>query len=442
MEAMKTLGSMLSLSIVLGVGCGGGGSGPDGAEDVQADDVQVEDVAAEDGAAEDGADLEADAPEDVEEEELPWGGKTIDEPFTTERIELVDTATVEGFTIEFYRNLSYTCGMSGYQTFAVVYPEALPLTEERPLWVRMHGGGVGAFAPDGSYVPPGDIGMIDEESALELAGLLRETGLVAKIRTHPAGFRFLMPSMCDHDLYSGVGVPEPNNPYSPDENGETRAADGLLATKAAVAFTRERAATSHIFLQGTSAGSIGAFSVAYTFERSGLRLSGIVMDSHVLAEALADIIEAGCTPFDVELTIAKVGPIMDEENLPDRVVLGGAVTVPIVHVWDRGDPACCGENPITWVDDEGVEHTTGSCDYQHEAFRAAIEAAPPGGASMNLRLCVNAPATTGPGACDMHSPTKIAFDEPTPPGDQDAGGRDYNQLIADWVTERLADPPP
>ena len=70
-------------------------------------------------------------------------------------------------------------------------------------------------------------------------------------------------------------------------------------------------------------------------------------------------------------------------------------------------------------------------------LRAAIEAGAPGGASVNLRLCVNAPGATEPFACNMHSPTKIAHGEPVPPGDQDSSGQDYNQVIIDWVTDRL-----
>ena len=63
---------------------------------------------------------------------------------------------------------------------------------------------------------------IVEEGAPGLFGQIKETGLMAKIRAHEAGFRFMMPSVCDHNLYSGVGIPEKNNPYSPDENGSPR----------------------------------------------------------------------------------------------------------------------------------------------------------------------------------------------------------------------------
>lgn len=372
----------------------------------------------------------------------PWRGFTVDEPFTTEGIALVETRSVSGYTVEYYRNMAYTCGRTGFHTFTIIYSQGLPLTTERPLWVRMHGGGVGAFDQNGDYVPANLEERLDEEVGSGLAGLMLETGLVTLVRQHAAGFRFLMPSLCDHDVYSGVGLPDPNNPYSPDENGELRAADGLLAAKAALSFTRDRAATTHIFLHGTSAGSIGAFSVAYTLERSGLVLSGIVMDSHVLSEAFVDLIAAGCSDYDPELTRLKIGPLTDPEHLPDRVVARGDITVPILHVWDRGDPGCCGETPYTYLDTQGVEQTLGACDYHHEAFRAAIELAPPGGASQNLRLCVNNPATTTPFACNMHSPTKIAFDEPSPPGDQDQGGADYNQRILEWVAQRLLAPPP
>ncbi len=449
--------SMMNHVVITGIlflliACGGenGASDADGGDDAVETQDPVSDPAADEGldppadpdadgdpAGDDPADVELDAEPDGED---PWGGRTIDEPCTTDRIELLDTATQSGWTAELYVNRAYTCGMSGYHTFTVVYPEGDTLDEPRPLWVRMHGGGTGAFDPDGNYVPPG-LGQLDQEG-IELALLLTETGLMTKVRSHPAGFRFMMPSMCDHDLYSGVGVPEPNNPYSPDENGATRAADGLLAARAAVGYTRTRVPVSHIFLQGTSAGSIGAFSLAYSLERGGLRLSGIVMDSHVLSEAFIDLIEAGCGPYDMELTRMKIGPMTDPENLPDAVVTAAGITVPLMHVWDRGDPGCCGETPYTWIDDEGREHTMGSCDYHHEALRAAIAAEPPGGSSENLRLCVNDPATAEPGACNMHSPTKIAYDEPTPPGDQDSGGSDYNQHILEWVTARLAETPP
>lgn len=53
---------------------------------------------------------------------------------------------------------------------------------------------------------------IVEEGAPGLFGQVRVTGLMANVPAHEAGFPFMMPSMCDHDLDSGVGIPEKNNP--------------------------------------------------------------------------------------------------------------------------------------------------------------------------------------------------------------------------------------
>lgn len=366
---------------------------------------------------------------------------TIDSPYTTAQIELVTSATRDGWRGDFYRNRAYTCGKpnadgsEAYQTFLVGYPEKLAAATQRPLWVRMHGGGTGAFQPDHGYQPAIFETSLDEEHATELAQLGLEPGLVARMRNDPAGFRFVFPSMCDHDLYSGVGLPEADDPYSPDALGEPRAADGLLAAKAAIRFTRDHYATAHIVLHGSSAGSIGAFSVAYTLGRAGTRLSGIVMDSFVLDERLAEIEVTGCTAYTgLGPSIQrKIGPMADPQNTPAALVSAGKVFVPMLHIWDRGDPTCCGETTMPGT-------TLGKCDYLHDPLRQAIAAAPPGGidragapVSINARLCVDDPALPN-ASCDMHSPTKIESIDT----DHQVS---YNPEFERWVTARLADQP-
>ncbi len=363
---------------------------------------------------------------------LSWGGKTIDEPYTTSDIELVSSDVVAGYRRDFFKNKAYTCGVSGYQTFTVVYPSTYPVAEVHPLWVRMHGGG-GIWGSNGSET---------EEPLATLAGQLTETGLMYKIRTHPtARFRFLMVSKCDNDLYSGVGVPIPGSPL--DENGVPRTGDGLLATKAAIQYTRDNYATSHIFLHGTSAGAMGAFPAAYTLEREGKRLSGIVMDSGVYGQGLYDLTASGCTQgtlADLQAQAQTIGPISDPINYPDQVVLRGEMTVPILHLWNRGDPTYCGDDPFTYTDDQGQQQTMGSTDYLNERLRAAIQTINPGGSSENLRVCVT-PATGG--SCSTHSPTRYAYTEANPDGDTDhPGALDYNLYIMNWVDSRLNELPP
>ncbi|RMF25698.1 MAG: hypothetical protein D6760_00365 [Deltaproteobacteria bacterium] len=374
----------------------------------------------------------------------PWGGHGIDDPYSTDQIVLVDTISQQGYTGEFYENRAYTCGRRGYHTFMIVYPDGLPLSEERPLWVRMHGGGVGAYDANGVYVPIELEGMNDEENIIKLGSYMDEGGLMAKARAHAAGFRFLMPSLCDHDVYSGVGIPEPNNPNSPDENGKTRAADGLLATKAAIAFTRRHVVTSHTFLHGTSAGSVGSFSVAYSFDREGIVLSGIVSDSHVLGRGTSDNADLGCMPFtyDRTLLIPKIGPLASADYYPEDIVAAGQMRVPVYHLWNTGDPACCGSALQTYTDPFGGTYTEPGCLHEHGPYRDAITANPPGGSgrSVTREVCVNDIGTTTPGACNLHTPTKFTYTRATPPGDQLTGGGDYNQDIIDWVSQRLTEP--
>ena len=52
--------------------------------------------------------------------------------------------------LDFYRNLKYNCGLSGNYTFLVVEPRNNP-GSEAPLWIHLHGGGVGYFDNQGVY---------------------------------------------------------------------------------------------------------------------------------------------------------------------------------------------------------------------------------------------------------------------------------------------------
>ncbi|MBI2897962.1 MAG: hypothetical protein HYY06_30680 [Deltaproteobacteria bacterium] len=407
---------------------------------VEADAGRVED-----GGSGDGGDTDAGSRADEE--------ALIDQAPSIDRIELVETASRSGWTVEHFRNRAYTCGHAGYQTFTIAYPTDLAKDEKRPLWTRMHGGGTGAFLADGSYEPPEfHPGSLDEEGR-NLAALLTETGLVAKVRARPERFRFLMPSMCDHDMYSGVGLPEPHDPHQPDENGEPRAADGLLATRAAVAYALAEVSTSHLFVHGTSAGSAGAFSLSYSLERAGLRVNGVVNDSGVIDDAVADVeAQVGDTgtcqnaePAEFfQLLAAKVGPLVgDPWFSPAALVARGEATFPIMHVWDHGDYGCCGDALVTYTDEEGAERSMAACDRVHGALATAIDEVNPGGASENLRTCVTwdmpDPSLNRP--CNRHSPTKYDAAENDPYGDTDDGGADYNELIVEWVADRLREPP-
>lgn len=71
------------------------------------------------------------------------------EPADVSMISKVGSSTVDGWRYDFYRNTAYPCSVSGYQTFLIATRVGSSATATRPLWVHMHGGGVGYFSPDG-----------------------------------------------------------------------------------------------------------------------------------------------------------------------------------------------------------------------------------------------------------------------------------------------------
>jgi hypothetical protein len=257
-------------------------------------------------------------------------------------IQLVSTSVESGYRVEYYRNTAYPCSISGYQTFTITYREGQPTTTAAPLWTYLHGGAVGWF--DSSGRPRPDDAFMREESAASLTG--SGGGLTAKVLADPAGFRLLRTSMCNRDLYSGAGLLDPNNPNEL-ANGSAKTTNGLLATKAAIQFARNRFATTKYFLHGGSAGSIGTYSVAWSLQQQGLAPAGIVADSFILNQEWGQAVLAQgvpCATAEQAITHmteikARVHPdIANIANEPDKLVAEGRLTVPIAQVWNHGDP--------------------------------------------------------------------------------------------------------
>ena len=368
-------------------------------------------------------------------------------PFTTERIQLIASEEADGWHYEFDRNHAYTCGVSGYQTFLLAYRKDTPLSERRPLWMRLHGGGGGTWLRDGTYSPPVHYPrMLDEETFKLLKIHFGDPGLLEYVRGHSAGFRFLVPSLCDHDFYSGTGQIDPYNPHSPDENGEKRRVDGLPANLSALAFARERLNSGHVFVHGTSAGSMGAMTLTVALGRQGTRLSGTVSDSWVMNSYILPLIASGCreergvaSPQDHSLFFNRIGFYGKVENLPEVAVAGGRVRTPLFLMWSRDDPGMCGQKMLTLQNQKGEELTGEGSWLVNQALAKAIDRYNPGGASQWRRVCVDNPNLPD-SKCDRHSPSR--FDVATFGGDSSRNGEDYNRVVLDWVTTRLDDPLP
>jgi hypothetical protein len=377
----------------------------------------------------------------------------VDSCFSTSAIELVQSQAGDGWAYRFYRNHAYPCAASGHHTFLLVSREGTPDDEEHPLWVRLHGGGSGAFDPSGNYSPEALEGWTVEETWQALAENVAEEGLVRNAKEHARGFRFLVPSMCDHDHYSGVGAPDPNNPGNPDAPSVAPTTDGLLAVRAALVYTRGLVASPYVFAHGNSAGAGGAMTLAYALGLGGERLSGAVLDSFVLTPYLTQLSELGCTfapPDLLARIIERGGPFWQREHEPHRAIARGQVLTPLFHLWSREDKAChCGGRPVTVTAEDGRPLTALGCELMHEPLSAAIRASSLAAVSRDHPMCVDGPDAKHEGAlvasaCDLHSPTKLAAAATGGDTDRPAAGgagEDYNAVIMQWVEERLGDAP-
>jgi len=277
---------------------------------------------------------------------------------TTAQIELAHSETVNRFgsswELNFYRNPAYECGLSGNYTFLVVEPANNP-SAEAPLWVYLHGGGFGYFDEEQVYqaVKTQDQDTWNHEETFEdhfNGQLLRITTDKGEIqdstltRRLQQGYRLLLVAMCDHDLYSGRGAPYLNNPNGGQVNGQQ-------ATMAAVDYTVDNFLTTHVFAHGTSAGSLGVFSLATAYAVEDTYLTGIVADSWLYDTRLHTIFDAFVGvpgyPFnagaDLDQAMSKLG--FDYVGLgiyPTAMINNGFTDVPSMFIIGELDPFCGG----------------------------------------------------------------------------------------------------
>ena len=288
--------------------------------------------------------------------------------------------------IAFYRNPAYECGLKGNYTFLVVEPRNNP-GGKAPLWIYLHGGGVGYFDNKGKYYAvKGQTKETynKEESLKDLwdkwvirqhldngKGKLRDALMKRRIEQ---GYRLLLPSMCDHDLYSGLGTPYPNNPDKPKAR-----VNGLQATMAAVEYTVARRQTTHVFAHGTSAGSVGVYSLATSFAAEGIQLTGIVADSYLITPRLLPIYKAFAgTPgypfsseFNPQSVIDKVGFFVDPDKLayPEARLSAGFAGVPMLFIGGDKDRFCGGNKaPIAEASAAGLAN----CHWLWDGLRQVI----------------------------------------------------------------------
>jgi hypothetical protein len=354
----------------------------------------------------------------------------------TSQIALVSSTTTGGWQYDFYRDTAYPCSISGYQTFVVGTKVGSSVTDARPLWVHMHGGGFGWFDANGKPQPgPGNK---VEEDFDALRPRVSGPGLVAKVRADVAGFRTLAVSMCSHDVYAGLNTTDPHNPNTTPD-GKPRPTTGLISVKAAIEFVQAKYPTTKTFMVGTSAGSAGLFGVAWSMQQQGIAPAGIVADASVInlearqAANSQGVCADSNDPAAGAALAARVHPdLANIDNEADKLVASGRLTVPIMHVWNHGDSNTCGAIPLTCPMRDGSTVTLGITDCLHEPLRQAIAAQGSTSKSQNLPVCVDNDATPD---CSLHVVTTRNALTNTDP----ASPADYNSAIMNWVHARLSD---
>ncbi len=226
----------------------------------------------------------------------------------TDKITFVSSTTSGGWKYDYYRNTAFPCAISGYQTFVVGTKIGSSDTASAPLWAFMHGGGAGYFDANGNPIP--GKGQKTEEDAASLTAYLTNNGLVGDIRNDPAGFRTLAVSYCSHDVYAGTDSTDPHNPNTTPD-GKPRTTNGVYEVKAAIEFVQAKYPTSKFFLHGTSAGSAGAYGVAWALQKQGIPPAGVIGDASIInGEAMAAGYAAGyCTDDNDPARVAgDLGP--------------------------------------------------------------------------------------------------------------------------------------
>jgi hypothetical protein len=181
--------------------------------------------------------------------------------------------------------------------------------------------------------------------------------------------------MCDHDQYLGMGTPYPNNPINPDAE-----VNGLQATLAAIDYTAANYPTTHVFVHGTSAGSVGAYAVGLSYAAEDAALTGVIADSVLGLRGSFIQAQLAGTPgfpqqagFDQAAISAKAGVWRAEASRldPESRFGAGFDGTPILQIGGLVDPQCAGNrDPLPEAEADGFEN---NCEWMAQPIKDLIQ---------------------------------------------------------------------
>ena len=295
---------------------------------------------------------------------LPSAGKT-------DKIEFVSTSTSGGWKFDYYRNRSYPCSISGYQTFVIGTKVGSSDTQTRPLWVRMRGGGVGWFDANGNPQP--SAGNKSEESAATSISFVADKALTGLVRGDPAASAW-----CRSRCATTTSTPAAT---SPTRTTPTRRRTASFAPSTACSPQRPRSSSpspstppARPSCTARAPARPGSSAWLYGMQLQGVPPAGAVADSGVVNVEGEQALNAQgvCSPGGrdaaaLEAIRARLHPDLAKiENEPDKLIRRGELTVPFLHTWSRADPNVCGAAPVSCPLRDGSSANMGAADCIHE----------------------------------------------------------------------------
>jgi hypothetical protein len=396
-----------------------------------------------------------------------------------------------------YVNTAYECEGSGHFWFVVVEriadaptldlhgpgysdDEVLGTGRVRPLWVTFVGVNLALRDDEGDLWPDAVFNNVNEPPLTDLGPAI-VAGMGTGTLGHQIlelGYRGLVPGTCDTDALTGLGTTAYPTPEQP---GNT--VDGAINAMAAIEYLAAGGTaappldardaplrpTSHIVLQGGSAGSYGAYSTMYSFRHStetllddlGVPVTATIMDSGIPSDRLWEIwladggrrVPAPAIPnaeFVDALPTKLTNPALQTAHQPQAALIND-IDVPMLAIYDRQDFACAGDpvpNPPDPPEEDHLSDRPGydgsNCDYAFSLFADAIE---PG--DLHAVHSYDLAGTSGgPGwrPWSNHIPlSDVSFvDTEAPFGQPDTSARFPHPAIGDaldWVAQVRAEHP-